>query len=93
MQKMKEVYDKHISTVAENNCGIHNLICKAMHGYFSKSSFKRSETVNSFLQSLAQFPSDDMKHPRNTPNVGNLVVNYAYKTFIMALMSKPSYRN
>ena len=74
------VYDKHISTVANNNCGIHSLVCKAMQGYFSKSSFTKSETINSFLQSLAQFSSKYPNHPRNTRDAGNLMVNYAYKT-------------
>lgn len=74
------VYDKHVSTVAENNCGIHNLICKAMNRYFSKSSFKKSETVESLLHSLAQFSSNDLNHTRNARDASNLVVNYAYKT-------------
>ena len=74
------VYDKHVSTVAENNCGIHKLISKAMHGYFSKFSFKKSETVDSFLRSLAQFSSNDLNHTRNTHDASNLMVNYAFKT-------------
>ena len=75
------VYEKNVSTVTENNCGIRNLICKAIHGYLSKSSLKKSETMNSFLKSLARFSSDDLNHTRDTHDASNLVVNYAYKTF------------